>query len=72
MARAALEWDMKDLAGAADISTNTVARFEKGRNEPNPVTLKAIKAAFEAAGMLFIDADEKAGAGVREKRAAAE
>lgn len=70
MARAALEMDMKDLAKAASISTNTVARFENGRNEPNPVTLKAIKAALEAAGLIFIDADETAGAGVREKKAA--
>ena len=53
MARAALEWDMKDLAKAASISTNTVARFEGGRNEPNPVTLKAIKQAFEEAGVRF-------------------
>ena len=30
----------------------------------NPVTLKAIRLAFEAAGMLFIDADETAGEGV--------
>ena len=55
MARAALEWDMKDLAKAADISTNTVARFENGRNEPNPVTLKAMRRAFEAAGVRFND-----------------
>ncbi len=69
MARAALEWDMKHLAKAAVISTNTVARFERGRNEPNPVTLKAIRLAFEAAGMLFIDADETAAEGVRLKTA---
>jgi len=60
---------MKDLAGVAAISTNTVSRFETGRNVPNPVTLKAIKAALEAAGLAFIDADETAGEGVRFKRA---
>jgi transcriptional regulator with XRE-family HTH domain len=68
MARAALEWDMKDLAKAAAISTNTVARFENGRNEPNQVTLKAMRQAFEAAGLVFIDADETAGEGVRFKK----
>lgn len=46
---------MKHLAKAAVISTNTVARFERGRNEPNPVTLKAIKQAFEAAGVRFTE-----------------
>jgi transcriptional regulator with XRE-family HTH domain len=65
MARAALEWDMKDLAEAAAISTNTVARFENGRNTPNPVTLKAMRQAFEAAGLMFIDTDETAAEGVR-------
>jgi len=70
MARAALDWDMKDLAKAADISTNTVARFERGRNEPNPVTLKAMCRALEEAGLLFIAADETAGEGVRLKASA--
>jgi transcriptional regulator with XRE-family HTH domain len=53
MARAALEWGMRDLAKAADIAPNTVMRFETGRNAPNPVTLKAMRQAFEAAGIRF-------------------
>ena len=65
MARAALGWGVRDLAKAADIAANTVFRFENGRNDPNPVTLKAMRQAFEAAGLVFIDADETAGAGVR-------
>jgi transcriptional regulator with XRE-family HTH domain len=68
MARVALNWGVRDLAKAADIAANTVSRFENGRNEPNTLTLKAMKAAFEAAGVLFIDADETAGAGVRLKQ----
>jgi hypothetical protein len=32
---------------------------KNGMNEPNTLTLKAIKSAFEAAGLLFIDADER-------------
>jgi transcriptional regulator with XRE-family HTH domain len=67
MARAALEWGMRDLAKAADISPNTVMRFETGRNEPNTLTLNA---AFEAAGLIFIDADETMGEGVRLKASA--
>jgi transcriptional regulator with XRE-family HTH domain len=70
MARAALGWGIRDLAKAADIAANTVFRFENGRNEPNTLTLKAMRQAFEAAGLIFIDADETAGVGVREKRAA--
>jgi DNA-binding XRE family transcriptional regulator len=68
MARAALGWGVRDLAKAADIAANTVFRFENGRNEPNTLTPKAIKQAFEAAGLLFIDADDNGGVGVREKK----
>jgi len=69
MARAALGWTVKDLAKRAHISHGTVVRFENERHEPNDTTRLMIKQAFEAAGLLFIDADETAGAGVREKRA---
>jgi transcriptional regulator with XRE-family HTH domain len=53
MARAALGWGVRELAKEADVSANTIFRLENGRNEPNPATLKAIKAAFEAAGVRF-------------------
>jgi transcriptional regulator with XRE-family HTH domain len=53
MARAALGWGVRDLAKAADIAANTVFRFENGRNEPNTLTLKAMRQAFEAAGVRF-------------------
>jgi len=53
MARVALSWGVRDLAKVADISANTVSRFETGKNEPNPVTLKSIQRAFEAAGVRF-------------------
>ena len=67
MARAALGWGVRDLAKAADVSANTVFRIENGRNVPNPATLKTIKHAFEAAGLIYLDADETAGEGVRLK-----
>jgi transcriptional regulator with XRE-family HTH domain len=75
MARAALDWDMKDLAAAAKISTNTVARFERERNVANLATLTLIKAAFEAAGAVFIADGEPSligGPGVRVREAEAE
>ena len=70
MARAALRWTVRELADKARINHNTVIRFENEKHDANEVTVLAIKAAFEAAGLVFIDADETAGAGVREKRAA--
>jgi DNA-binding XRE family transcriptional regulator len=70
MARAALRWNVKELGRQAHIDSNTVVRFENGKHKSNETTMRAIKAAFEAAGLIFIDADETAGAGVREKRAA--
>jgi len=52
MARAALNWSTQDLAKAAGVSSNTVSRFESGK-PAIPATLKAIKQAFEAAGVQF-------------------
>ena len=71
MARAALRWNVKELATKARINSNTVVRFENEKHDANEVTVLAIKVAFEAAGLVFIDADETAGAGVRLREALA-
>ena len=42
-----------------------IHKFETGQTSPHHTTLKVIRDTFEAAGVLFIDADEEAGAGVR-------
>jgi transcriptional regulator with XRE-family HTH domain len=55
MARAGLGWDMRDLAERAGVSANTINRFENGRNTPIPATLRAIRLAFEAAGVRFTE-----------------
>lgn len=55
MARAALGWNMKDLAEHSRVSANTIDRFENGRNIPIPATLMALRQAFEAAGCEFIN-----------------
>lgn len=65
MARAALGWGVRDLAREASVSVDTVSRFERGE-ELQPRTIAAIRAALEAAGVLFIDANGN-GAGVRLK-----
>jgi transcriptional regulator with XRE-family HTH domain len=60
MARAALGWGVRDLAGAAQVSAHTVARFERG--EPlRPSTVRAIRTALEDAGCEFICEDDVSG-----------
>ena len=63
MARAALELGVRELAEAAQVSTNTITRFERG--EPlKERTVAAIRAALESAGVIFI-AENGGGPGVR-------
>ena len=62
-ARAGLDVPMRDLARLADISTNTLVRFESGA-ELREKTLQAIQGALEAAGATFLD-DDGTGPGVR-------
>jgi DNA-binding Xre family transcriptional regulator len=68
MARVAVDWGVRDLAASAGLSTNTVARFERGE-EIRPSTLAAIRTALEAAGVLFIDENGE-GPGVRWRKSA--
>ena len=68
MARAATGLGIRELAEAAQVSPNTVARLERGE-ELKPATVAAIRAALEAAGVEFI-AENGGGAGVRLKRTA--
>ena len=63
MARAALGWGVRDLAAAAKVSPDTIARFERG-DSLYERTVDAIRAAFEAAGVVFI-AENGGGVGVR-------
>ncbi len=68
MARVAVNLGVRELAAAARVSTNTVARFERGE-ELKPRTIAALRAALEAAGVEFID-ENGGGAGVRLKKPA--
>jgi predicted transcriptional regulator len=68
MARTALDMGVRDLATAADVSTQTIVRFEKGDTlRANTVT--AIRTALEAAGVEFIP-ENGGGPGVRLRKAA--
>ncbi|MGY0834952.1 helix-turn-helix domain-containing protein [Azospirillum argentinense] len=66
MARAALEWTVRDLAAKAGVHRNTIARIEAGEASHGP-TLAAVRRALEDAGIIFLSAGEQAngGPGVR-------
>ena len=63
-ARGLIQWSQTQLAEKAGISLSTVADFEKGRRQPIPNNLAARKA-LENAGVKFINASKRGGAGVR-------
>ena len=63
MARAALQWSLKDLAEKSRVNHVTINRFETGIASSNPSTLAALRRALEAAGVEFI-AENGGGAGV--------
>jgi transcriptional regulator with XRE-family HTH domain len=63
MARAALGWGIRDLAAAAKVSVDTLARFERGEALKER-TIEAIQRALEAASIEFIPANG-GGPGVR-------
>lgn len=54
MARAAFRLGVRELAAAAGVSPNTVARLERGE-DLRPATVAMIRAALEAAGAVFLD-----------------
>lgn len=64
MARIALGWGVRDLAKAAEVAPASVTRFEGGHGMQTRTT-DAIRATLEAAGIIFIHADDTAGPGVR-------
>lgn len=64
MARAGLKIGVRDLAAMAGVTTATITRFENERGGLNAVTQSKLKAALEAAGIVFIDQNGN-GPGVR-------
>ncbi|WP_456303592.1 helix-turn-helix domain-containing protein [Acetobacter papayae] len=66
MARVAVGWGVRELAAAADVSPNTIARLERGE-ELKASTIEAIRSALETAGVEFIP-ENGGGAGVRLRR----
>lgn len=61
MARMALDWSLQDLAEASGVSRRTIARFEAGESVL-PARVQALRHAFEAKGVLFVDRGPHLGA----------
>lgn len=53
-ARALLRWTQQDLADASEVGITAIRVFEMERVEPRRVTINALKAALEKAGIEFI------------------
>jgi transcriptional regulator with XRE-family HTH domain len=66
MARAALNWGVRDLAREANVNPSTVTRIEAG-GKAIPSTLAAIRRTLEAAGVIFIEENGE-GPGVRMRK----
>jgi transcriptional regulator with XRE-family HTH domain len=66
-ARALLGWRQEDLSKASGVGTATVRRIENTDSGATSYvsTLARIQAAFEAAGIVFLDDDGSSGMGVR-------
>lgn len=63
MARAATGLGVRELSELSGVSTDTIVRFESGK-KLYPRTIAAIRAALEAAGVVFIEENGQ-GPGVR-------
>ncbi|WP_376094573.1 helix-turn-helix domain-containing protein [Roseomonas sp. CCTCC AB2023176] len=61
-------WSQSTLADAAKVARQTVVDFERGARTPYPNNLAAIRAALEAAGVIFV-AENGEGPGVRLRKA---
>jgi transcriptional regulator with XRE-family HTH domain len=64
MARAALNWTVRELAEATRLHRNTITNIETGRYAGDAETLAAIETILKRAGVEFID-ENGGGPGVR-------
>lgn len=63
-ARGLLGWSQTKLGDASDLSLPTVKRFETGSASVSDDAIEAMRAALEAAGVIFVDENGE-GPGVR-------
>jgi transcriptional regulator with XRE-family HTH domain len=64
MARAALNWTVRDLAEATGLHRNTITNIEVGRYAGDQKSLEKIEAVLRKAGIEFIN-ENGGGPGVR-------
>jgi transcriptional regulator with XRE-family HTH domain len=64
MARAALNWTVRDLAEATGLHRNTISNIEVGRYMGEEQSLRTIEHVLTKAGIEFLD-ENGGGAGVR-------
>jgi transcriptional regulator with XRE-family HTH domain len=64
MARAALNWTVRDLAEATGLHRNTISNIEVGRYAGDQTTLELLEKTLKAAGIEFIE-ENGGGPGVR-------
>ena len=64
MARAALNWTVRDLADATGLHRNTITNIEVGRYAGDPASLTLIRTTLIQAGVEFIE-ENGGGPGVR-------
>jgi len=64
MARAALNWTVRDLAEATGLHRNTISNIEVGRYAGDDKSLELLEVALRKAGIDFID-ENGGGPGVR-------
>ena len=71
-ARALLGWKQTDLAAKSHVSEISIKNIERGATDPRTSTLSALQAAFDKAGVVFLDPGDTrdGGHGVRLKKAA--
>ncbi len=73
-ARALIDWTQSDLAQASGVSQVAIKNLERGATDhPRVSTINNIQAAFDEAGVIFLDAGDirNGGVGVRIKGPAA-
>jgi transcriptional regulator with XRE-family HTH domain len=69
-ARMLIRWKQTDLAAKSGVALISVKNIERGATDPRSSTLAAIQAAFEKAGVVFLDPGDTrdGGEGVRLKK----
>ena len=65
MARAGLRISVRELAEASGVAESTILRFEGGKGGMQTGTLARIQKSLEKEGIVFLEADDRLGPGVR-------